>query len=148
MEGPTKVNITAVEIIPLSGTEKCIVRVSEKKNKKLNGYITTNGDITYDTFKPGHYFSNSKLNKLITFENQEKAAEVVRNCWYRQTKLEVITPLPDSMWLVIVECRYEVIHVSVNGDGFYIPGQEPCWDLSHVSEWIKEIVPAEWDPPV
>jgi hypothetical protein len=37
--------------------------------------------------------------------------------------LQQANPKPDSMWLVIVECRYDVIHVSVNGDGFFIPGQ-------------------------
>ena len=46
---------------------------------------------------------------------------------------------PDSMWLVVYECRYEVIHVSPLGDGFFAPGQEPCWDFDNVSEWVQEI---------
>jgi hypothetical protein len=53
--------------------------------------------------------------------------------------LQQANPKPDSMWLVIVECRYDVIHVSVKGDGVFIPGQEPCWALDHVSKWIREI---------
>lgn len=48
---------------------------------------------------------------------------------------------PDSMWLVEVEGRDNVIRVSVDGMGFFIPGQEPCWQLSHVDKWIKEIIP-------
>lgn len=59
--------------------------------------------------------------------------------------MENFIPKPDSMWLVVVECRYEVIHVCISGKGFYIPGQEPLWDFSHISEWIKEIIPEEWD---
>lgn len=50
-------------------------------------------------------------------------------------------PIPGSMWLVVVECRYDVIRVCVSGKGFYIPGQEPCWGFDHVTEWIKMIVP-------
>jgi hypothetical protein len=45
-------------------------------------------------------------------------------------------PSPESLWLVIVESRYNVIRVCVSGKGFYIPGQEPCWGFSHVDEWI------------
>lgn len=48
-------------------------------------------------------------------------------------------PAPDSMWLVIVESRHNVIRVCSSGKGFYIPGQEECWDFSHVSEWIEEV---------
>lgn len=55
--------------------------------------------------------------------------------------LEQAKPQPDSMWLVVVECRHNVIHVSIDGTGFYIPGQEPCWDLDHVAEWLYEIKP-------
>lgn len=58
---------------------------------------------------------------------------------------QLFFPKPDSMWLVVVECRYEVIHVDILGKGFYIPGQEPCWAFSHVSEWIHEIIPEKYD---
>ena len=54
-------------------------------------------------------------------------------------------PKPNSLWLVVVECRYNVVAVCASGKGFYIPGQQPCWHFSHVAEWIKEIVPEEWD---
>lgn len=50
-------------------------------------------------------------------------------------------PKPNSLWLVVVECRYNVVRVSPQGDGFFIPGQEPCWRLDHVTEWVREIVP-------
>ena len=49
------------------------------------------------------------------------------------------TPIPDTMWLVGVECQYNVIRVSPNGKGFFIPGQEPCWHFDHVDKWIREI---------
>jgi hypothetical protein len=52
---------------------------------------------------------------------------------------------PNSMWLVVVECRYEVVRVCVSGKGFYIPGQEPCWGFDHAPEWIKEIIPPAID---
>ena len=48
---------------------------------------------------------------------------------------------PDSMWLVVYECRYNVIRVSPLGDGFFAPGQEPCWRFDNVTEWIQEIKP-------
>lgn len=53
--------------------------------------------------------------------------------------LKQANPQPDSMWLVVVECRYNVIHVSIDGTGFFIPGQEPCWGLDHAAEWLYEI---------
>ncbi len=46
---------------------------------------------------------------------------------------------PNSMWLVVVECRVTVVQVSARGDGFFIPGQEPCYDFAHVSYWIAEV---------
>lgn len=46
---------------------------------------------------------------------------------------------PCSYWIVTVECIRQVVQVSAEGDGFFIPGQEPCWDFSHVKEWIAEI---------
>ena len=52
-------------------------------------------------------------------------------------------PRPHSMWLVEVECRQNVVVVGADGKGIFIPGQEPYWDLSHVSKWINEIIPAE-----
>ena len=52
---------------------------------------------------------------------------------------------PDSMWLVVYECRYEVIRVSALGDGFFVPGQEPLWRFSNIQEWIQEIKPPEKD---
>lgn len=50
-------------------------------------------------------------------------------------------PPPASLWLVVVECRYNVVKVSDDGVGFFIPGQEPCWLLQHVAEWLEQIVP-------
>ena len=58
---------------------------------------------------------------------------------------EQANPKTGSLWLVVVECRYNAIAVCASGPGFYIPGQEPCWHFSHVDDWIKEIVPEEWD---
>ena len=54
-----------------------------------------------------------------------------------------LIPKPGSLWLVVVECNYDVVRVCVSGKGFYIPGQEPCWHFDHVQEWIKEIVPKQ-----
>jgi hypothetical protein len=48
-------------------------------------------------------------------------------------------PANGSLWLVAVECRYTVIEVSPVSKGFFIPGQEPCWGLDHVQEWIHPI---------
>lgn len=50
-------------------------------------------------------------------------------------------PPAASLWLVVVECRYNVVKVSDDGIGFYIPGQEPCWLLPHVAEWLQQIFP-------
>jgi len=46
---------------------------------------------------------------------------------------------PCSYWIVTVECIRQVVQVSTEGEGFFIPGQEPLWDFSHVQEWIAEI---------
>ena len=46
---------------------------------------------------------------------------------------------PRSLWLVIHECRYDVIAISPQGDGFFAPGQEHWWGLGCIQEWIREI---------
>lgn len=48
-------------------------------------------------------------------------------------------PAPESLWLVLIECRCNVIRVCASGKGLYIPGQEPCWGFDHVAEWLAEI---------
>lgn len=61
---------------------------------------------------------------------------------------ELIIIKPNSFWLVNYECRLEIIRISpiikIDKDkkeifGFFAPGQEPCWGLSAITEWIKEI---------
>ena len=48
---------------------------------------------------------------------------------------------PDSMWLVVYECIFQVIHVSPDGRGFFACGQEPLWSFDNVQDWIMEIKP-------
>lgn len=55
----------------------------------------------------------------------------------------IFTPEPDSCWLVVVECRHNAIRIAPDGKGFFIPGQEACWGLEHVQEWIEQIWPRE-----
>lgn len=43
----------------------------------------------------------------------------------------------DQLWFVDCECRPNVIAISANGDGFFLPGQEPCWGFSHVETWHR-----------
>ena len=50
-------------------------------------------------------------------------------------------PKPRSLWLVVYECRYNVIAVSADGKGFFAPGQDVLWGFNNVTEWVKEIVP-------
>jgi hypothetical protein len=51
------------------------------------------------------------------------------------------------MWLVIYECRWDVVRVAPQGDGFFAPGQEPCWGLGG-ARWIREIIPTELEEAV
>lgn len=46
---------------------------------------------------------------------------------------------PESQWLVVVECLLQVVRISPDCRGFFIPGEDPCWGFSHVAEWIAEI---------
>ena len=46
---------------------------------------------------------------------------------------------PNSLWLVVHDCRHDVIRVSPDGKGFFAPGQDPCWGLDCVTEWVREI---------
>ena len=64
----------------------------------------------------------------------------IRNQSQRDAGLPPFIPEPGSLWLVIVECRTNVVHVSPCGTGFFIPGQDPCWGLDHVDVWIRQIV--------
>ena len=48
---------------------------------------------------------------------------------------------PDSMWLVIYECIFQVIHVSPSGTGFFATGQDALWSFDNVQDWIMEIKP-------
>lgn len=53
---------------------------------------------------------------------------------------------PNSMWFVIHDSGYDVVRVSADGNGFFVPGQDPCWGFDSVAVWIKEIKPEEMDP--
>jgi hypothetical protein len=53
------------------------------------------------------------------------------------------TPPPDSMWLVVYECRHEVIRVACSGRGFWAPGQDVMWPLSQITKWIRQILPED-----
>lgn len=80
---------------------------------------------------------------MDTIENIHARERIELNIQH-QLQLDAIKSRPlyvktDSMWLVEYECRYEVIHVSPLGDGFFAPGQEILWDFSCVQKWIKEI---------
>jgi hypothetical protein len=57
--------------------------------------------------------------------------------------LEQADPQPGSMWLVVYECRYDVIRLSPKGDCFFAPGQEPGWGLDNISDWVSPIMPIE-----
>jgi hypothetical protein len=48
---------------------------------------------------------------------------------------------PDSMWLVVYECIFQVIHVSPDGRGFFATGQEPLWSFDNIQDWVLEIKP-------
>ena len=50
-------------------------------------------------------------------------------------------PKPGSFWLVVYECRHDVIRVSMDGTGFFAPGQDCLWWFDNIQEWIQEIVP-------
>ena len=78
--------------------------------------------------------SSVKMTKVAL-----RSLESIKNPPAKQDGL----PEPNSCWLVIVECRHNVVRVCASGKGFYIPGQEPCWDFSHVDKWIKQIWPDE-----
>lgn len=49
---------------------------------------------------------------------------------------------PRSMWLVIYECRWDVVVISPCGTGFFAPGQDPLWPLS-AARFVREIIPTE-----
>ena len=86
--------------------------------------------MNFDTFK-------QKFDAVINSMSDEELKESLERAGVKFETAE--PPAPDSMWLVIVESRHNVIRVCSSGKGFYIPGQEECWDFSHVSEWIEEI---------
>ena len=58
----------------------------------------------------------------------------------REDQVSEFRPRPGSIWLVVYECRYDVVRVSADGKGFFAPGQEPLWGLNNVTEWVREIV--------
>lgn len=56
-------------------------------------------------------------------------------------------PAPGSLWLVVYECRANVVRVAPDGRGFFAPGQEPLWEFSAVTEWVAEVrLPREYAP--
>ena len=44
-----------------------------------------------------------------------------------------------SYWVVVYECRYDVVHVSPMRDGVFAFGQDALWLGSAITEWIKEV---------
>ncbi|CAN5128973.1 hypothetical protein BH11CYA1_BH11CYA1_06680 [soil metagenome] len=84
------------------------------------------------------------LPGIDDFYNLDRIEEVVRPITIDESlppRPDDFCPPPASLWFVVVECRYNVVKVSDCGLGFYIPGQEPCWLLPHVDEWLQQIHP-------
>jgi len=86
----------------------------------------------------------TKADKLRQETTPERPRAEVKKMLTKDLMVD-FKPKPDSLWLVVVECRYNVISVSPCGQCFFIPGQDPCWMLDHVAEWIEEIIPPEDD---
>ena len=84
------------------------------------------------------------LPGIDDFHSLDRIEEVVSEITVDESILpqpDDFCPPPASLWFVVVECRYNVVKVSADGVGFYIPGQEPCWLLPHVDEWLQQIHP-------
>lgn len=80
-----------------------------------------------------------------SYHNLQQIDEVIRQIIVDENaspRPNSFRPTAGSLWLVVVECRYNVVKVSADGKGFFIPGQEPCWLLPHVAEWLEQIFPA------
>lgn len=42
-----------------------------------------------------------------------------------------------QIWLVFCECQIHAVLINCFNNGFYLPGQEPCWGFSHARTWLK-----------
>jgi len=79
--------------------------------------------------------------------NGEKNVPVTKELFYTKynaktdSRNPVYRPNPgaNSMWLVNAESRVDCVRISPDGNGFFIPGQEPCWTFGHIKKWIREI---------
>lgn len=67
-------------------------------------------------------------------EAEAAIPELVRDVAYTPKELDA-----DQMWLVEYECRHDVIRVSPLGDGFFAPGQDPCWHFNGITRWIQQV---------
>ena len=52
---------------------------------------------------------------------------------------------PDTYWIVVYECRYDIVLISPLGDGFFAFGQDGVWRGDAVTEWIKEVEMPKYD---
>ena len=95
------------------------------------------GDVTYSWQENGETRSHTKPASSFCVRYKS----MIRPYALLQAGLPPFHPTPSSMWLVIVECVFQVVYVSPCGEGFFIPGQEPCWGLDHVDTWVREIIP-------
>jgi len=95
------------------------------------------GDVTYSWRENGALFEFTK--PASSFCVRYKG--LIRPQGLLDAGLPPFIPEPSSLWLVIVECRFNVVHVSPCGEGFFIPGQEPCWGFDHVDTWVRQITP-------
>ena len=115
-----------------------LVKINNKPEVIATGAVSnteSSADNSLGFFLPG----NEDFHDLSEIE------EVLRPITINEESLiaqpDGFRPPAASLWLVVVECRYNVVKVSDDGIGFFIPGQEPCWLLPHVAEWLEQIFP-------
>jgi hypothetical protein len=81
-----------------------------------------------------------KLEEVVgSVVDAEEQENIIPNCI--QQRQADLPPNLDAgqLWLVNYESRPSAILVSPLGDGFFAPGQTPCWGFSSVDTWRKLI---------
>ena len=85
--------------------------------------------------------SSPQKKRVQAMYDREKLEKTFLESRYQERlrNYQGFIPKPGSLWLVVYECRYNVIAVSADGHGFFAPGQGPMWWFDSIQEWVKEI---------
>jgi hypothetical protein len=116
------------EQVPTMRRPQLVMFVFENKKQKEK-FIAAHGTVIAATYQGNPNPRPGRVSGVIPNFTQHQQEDLPKN-------LEA-----NQLWLVEYEGRPNVIAISPLGDGFFAPGQEPCWGFPCVEDWTQLVHP-------